>query len=70
MESDFVSEEPQNLEGMVNLYKNIGSYLGSKETNFDKSVLKCKFESQSLFVIVRKSADQASTRIYSVSVDF
>ena len=38
MESDFVSEEPQNLEGMINLYKNIGSYLGSKETNFDKSV--------------------------------
>ena len=39
-------------------------------SNFDKSVLKCKFESQSLFVIVRKSADQASTRIYSVSVNF
>ena len=44
--------------------------LERKQPNFDKSVLKCKFESQSLFVIVRKSADQASTRIYSVSVDF
>ena len=38
MDSDFVTEEPKNLEGMVKLYKNIAKYLGTKESNFDKSV--------------------------------
>ena len=38
MDSDFVTEEPKDLEGMVKLYKNIANYLGTKETNFDRSV--------------------------------
>ena len=38
MDSDFVTNEPKNLEGMVELYKNIASYLGTKESNFEKSV--------------------------------
>ena len=38
MDSDFVTEEPKDLEGMVKLYKNIAKYLGTKETNFDRSV--------------------------------
>ena len=38
MDSDFVTEEPKNLEGMIKMYKNIAKYLGTKESNFDKSV--------------------------------
>ena len=40
MKSDFISKEPTDLEGMINLYKNIGEYLGNKETDFEDSVPK------------------------------
>ena len=40
MKSDFITNEPKNIEGMVKLYKNIGGYLGSKENGFENSVPK------------------------------
>ena len=40
MKSDFLTNEPKNIEGMVELYKNIGGYLGSKENGFENSVPK------------------------------
>ena len=40
MKSDFVTNEPKNIDGMVDLYKNIGGYLGSKENSFENSVPK------------------------------
>ena len=40
MKSDFLTNEPKNIEGMVELYKNIGGYLGSKERYFENSVPK------------------------------
>ena len=38
MKSDFISNEPQTLKGMIAMYKKIGSYLGSKENAFEHSV--------------------------------
>ena len=40
MKSDFLTNEPKNIDGMVELYKNIGGYLGSKENSFKNSVPK------------------------------
>ena len=40
MKSDFISEEPKSLQGMIHMYKNIGNYLGSKENYFENSVPK------------------------------
>lgn len=38
MKSDFMTSEPKTLAGMIQLYKNIGNYLGKKESNFENSV--------------------------------
>ena len=40
MKSDFLTNEPKTIDGMVELYKNIGGYLGSKENGFENSVPK------------------------------
>ena len=38
MDSDFITDEPKTREGMIELYKKISSYLGSKENFFNNSV--------------------------------
>ena len=40
MESDFITDKPTSVDGMLELYKNIGSYLGTKENQFKNSVPK------------------------------
>ena len=37
-ESDFISEEANDVDGAVNLYRNIGNYLGTKENQYNNSV--------------------------------
>ena len=37
-ESDFISEEANDVDGAVNLYRNIGNYLGNKENQYNHSV--------------------------------
>ena len=38
MNSDFINEEPNDIKGIIQLYKNIGKYFGSKENDFEYSV--------------------------------